>query len=68
MSKAQILFSVNDPWGHLSNNDLNFENHARLKNGDIYPNKFFPRGKSYWNLYAVQCDSKVAKEEAARYD
>lgn len=68
MSKVQILFTKDDPWGHQSNSDVNFENHARIKNGDIYPNKFFPRGKSYWNLYAIQCDSKVAMYGVELYD
>lgn len=63
MSKAQILFSKEDPYGYESGVDKNFDIHAiKLGSFNVDIDKCYPRGKAYWKLYNIQVESECWKD------
>lgn len=62
MSKAQILFSKEDPYGYDSGVDINFDNHAiKLGSFTVDIDKCYPRGRAYWKLYNIQLENEGNK-------
>lgn len=62
MSKEQILFSKEDPYGYDSGVDINVDNHAiNLGSYTVDIDKCYPRGRAYWRLYNIQRENEGNK-------
>lgn len=65
MSKVQILFAEDDPYGHNSGVDSNYDNHVNKFGAlAIDIDKYYPRGSAYWKLFNTQADNECNKLES----